>query len=59
MGEAYGAKKGPDEQFPDFPRRITYLIDPEGIIVRAYVVTDVKTHPDEVLADLHAARARV
>ena len=59
MGEAYGAKKGPDEQYPDFARRITYLIDPDGVVVRVYVVTDVKTHPDEVLADLHAARTRV
>jgi peroxiredoxin len=37
------------------PRRITYLIDPQGRIARAYEVTDVRTHPDEVLADLRAA----
>ncbi|MES4792729.1 MAG: hypothetical protein C4321_06830 [Chloroflexota bacterium] len=52
VGEAYGAKKGPDEQFADFPRRITYLIDPTGVIRRVWEVTDVKAHPDEVLAAL-------
>ena len=57
VGEAYGAKKAADEQYPDVPRRITYLIDPEGIVARAYAVSDVKTHPDEVLADLRAAAA--
>ena len=52
MGTAYGAAKGPDEQYPDFPRRITYLIDPDGRVAKAYTVTDVKSHPDEVLGDL-------
>ena len=56
-GVAYEAKKGPDENFPDFPKRVTYLIAPDGTIARAWQVTDVKTHPDEVLTDLRAARA--
>jgi len=30
VGRLYGAAKGADEQYPDFPKRITYLIDPEG-----------------------------
>ena len=56
MGAAYEAKTDPDEQYPDFPRRITYLIDPAGTIKRAYQVTDVREHPNEVLDDLKALR---
>ena len=55
MGEAYGAKKGPDEKFPDFPKRVTYLIDKEGTIRKVYEVTDVKTHPDQVLSDIQSS----
>jgi peroxiredoxin Q/BCP len=52
VGEAYGALRGPDEQYPDFPRRISYLIDQEGVIRRVYTVTDTAGHAGEVLADL-------
>lgn len=35
------------------PRRVTYLVDPEGVIARAYDVgRNIKGHADEVLADL-------
>jgi len=54
VGRAYGAEKGPDEQWPDFPKRVTFLIDPEGTVAKIYEVTDVGTHPDEVLADIQA-----
>ena len=57
MSEQYGATKGPDEQYPDFPKRISYLIGPDGTIVRAYQVTDVNTHPQQVLDDLRVARS--
>ena len=57
MSERYGATKGPDEKYPDFPKRISYLIGPDGTIVRAYEVADVNTHPQQVLDDLAAARA--
>lgn len=43
-----------DDPYPDFPKRISYLIDPEGVIRRSYEVTDVDRHADEVLADLAA-----
>lgn len=52
VGAAYGVLRGPDERYPDVPRRISYLIDPTGMIAAAYDVTDVATHPDQVLADL-------
>jgi len=34
------------------PKRVSYLIDPEGVIRRAYHVTDTAGHAAEVLADL-------
>lgn len=51
-GTAYEAKKAEDEPWPDFPRRITYLIDPEGKIAKGYEVSDVAGHPQTVLDDL-------
>jgi peroxiredoxin Q/BCP len=57
VGAAYGAARGPDEQYPDFPKRISYLIDPDGVIRRAYEVTDVDGHADAVLADLEELQA--
>jgi len=54
VGRLYGAEKGADEQYPDFPKRITFLIDPEGVVANVYEVTDVGTHPDEVLADIRS-----
>ena len=55
IGEAYGAKKGADEDWPDFPRRVSILIDPDGNVARTYTVKDVAAHPGEVLADITAA----
>ena len=55
VSQVYGAAKGPDEKWPDFPRRISYLIGPDQRIVRAYEVGDVNTHPQQVLDDLTAA----
>ena len=56
MGRAYGVERGADEQYPDFPKRITYLIDPEGVVAKVYEVKDVAAHSDEVLADIRARR---
>ncbi|MCU1463759.1 MAG: hypothetical protein JWO37_3834 [Acidimicrobiales bacterium] len=36
------------------PKRLTFLIDPDGVVRRSYEVTDVGGHPDAVLADLRA-----
>jgi peroxiredoxin Q/BCP len=57
VSEAYGAAKGPDDQFPDFPRRVTYLISPDQRVVKRYEVKDVTAHPQQVLDDLLAAKA--
>jgi thioredoxin-dependent peroxiredoxin len=52
VGEAYEVKRAPEERDPHRPKRRTYLIDPEGVIRKAYRVWDVAAHPDEVLRDL-------
>jgi peroxiredoxin len=53
------AVRDPDDRGFGLPRRITYLIDPDGVIVRSYRVTkeDLAGHADQVLADLAAAKA--
>lgn len=54
VGAAYGALRDPDDGFAGFPRRISYLIDPDGVIVKTYEVTDPSGHAEVVLADLAA-----
>ncbi len=56
-GRDYDVVRDPDDQYASFPHRVSYLIDPEGRIARAYRVTDVGGHADEVLADLAALGA--
>jgi peroxiredoxin len=36
----------------NFAKRLSYLIDPEGVIRKSYEVGDVAAHPGEILADL-------
>jgi peroxiredoxin len=54
VGRSYGVARAPDEKYPDWAKRITFLIDPNGVIAKVYEVTDVATHPDEVLADIRS-----
>ncbi len=55
MGRAYGAEQ---EEKP-WPRRITYLIDPEGTIARAYDLAgeDLEAHAQVVLDDIRELSA--
>ena len=53
---AYQVLRTADDPFADYPQRISYLIDPEGVIVKSYQVTDPGGHAAAVLADLEAAR---
>ena len=46
---AYGAA---DEAEAQYPNRISYLLDPEGIVRRVYAQVDPGQHPEEVLRDL-------
>jgi thioredoxin-dependent peroxiredoxin len=57
VGEAYETKRAPEEADPLRPKRRTYLIDPQGIIRKAYRVRDTSAHPDDVLRDLASLRA--
>src|SRR5438876_6709631 len=57
VGQVYETKRSPEEQSPEYAKRRTYLIDPEGTIVKAYRVRDIPAHPDEVLADLRELQA--
>jgi peroxiredoxin Q/BCP len=57
VGEAYETKRAPEEQSPEYAKRRTYLIDPGGRIAKAYRVTDIPAHADDVLADLRRLQA--
>jgi len=52
VGAAYDVVRPADEQYSEFPRRHSFLIDDTGIIRHIYIVTDVAKHADDVLADL-------
>jgi peroxiredoxin Q/BCP len=52
VGTIYDTKRHDEESSPEYAKRRTYLIDPEGVIRRAYRVRDIPSHPDEVLEDL-------
>ena len=54
MGEVYETKRAPEESSPEFAKRRTYLIDPNGRIAKAYRVTDIAGHPGQVLEDFRA-----
>jgi peroxiredoxin len=49
-----GAERGPDERGAGFPRRITYLVDPDLVVREVYRVGRDETagHAEAVLADL-------
>lgn len=49
IASAYGAV---DPSEAGYPRRISYLIGPDGKIVKAYDPVKPAAHPAEVLADL-------
>ena len=57
MGERYETKRGGDDQYPGFARRLTYLIDPGGKVARAYQVRDIAAHPGQVLEDFRKLTA--
>jgi peroxiredoxin len=57
VGEAYETKRAPAEPSPDNAKRRTYLIDPAGVIRKAYRVTDIPAHAQQVIDDLHVLMA--
>lgn len=56
VGAAYEVLRDPSDKFVGYPRRISYLIDPDGMIVKSYEVSDPGGHGAAVLADLAAAQ---
>ncbi len=54
LGMLYGACDAPDA---GFARRITYVINAEGVIQRAYPKVDPAVHAKQVLEDIAAQRA--
>lgn len=54
VGRLYDAARPDDDPLASLPLRVSYLIDADGVIRRAYTVTDTAGHAAEVLADLRA-----
>lgn len=54
--EAYGALRPLDDPYANWPRRLSYIIDPTGTVRAAYEVQDVASHPQELLDELRALR---
>jgi peroxiredoxin Q/BCP len=57
VGAEYGVLRPPDDPYAAMPKRVSFLIDPDGIIRRTYEVKDTAAHADEVLADLAELRS--
>lgn len=49
IGLAYGAC---EDAAAEYPKRISYVIDPNGIVKQVYGKVDASLHPEEVLAAL-------
>lgn len=56
VGAAYQVLRDEDDPYADYPKRISYLIDPDRTIVTTYEVTDPAGHAVAVLSDLDAAK---
>ncbi len=48
--------RDPGTEKVKFAKRLAYLIDPDGIIGKAYEVADVNTFAGDVLTDLRQLR---
>lgn len=58
MAEAYEVARSADDKFASYPRRYSYLIDPDGAVFRSYDVTNVADHAADVIADVVVETAR-
>lgn len=57
VGAEYEVTRAPDDQYAALPQRIAYLIDPDGVIRKAYEVTDVNSFAAQVLTDVRALQS--
>jgi len=56
VGRLFEVERDGDDQYADFPLRVSYLVAPDGIIKKTYGVSDVGGHAAAVLATLHKLR---
>ena len=57
VAAAYQVVRPAGDQYEHFPLRVSYLIDPEGVIRKAYAVADVRAHATHILDDLARLQA--
>lgn len=57
VGHAYQTARSPDDDYPAYAKRRTFVIDPEGVVRKVYAVKDIPTHPAQILEDIRALRA--
>lgn len=53
-GRQYQVMRDPGESNEGLPLRISYLIDPSGIIQRSYLVKEPADHASKVIEDMEA-----
>jgi peroxiredoxin len=58
VGAMYEVTRPPGDERAGFALRIAYLIDPEGIIRKAYDVTDTSGFAQQVLEDMLALQQK-
>jgi peroxiredoxin Q/BCP len=56
VGREYEVEREPDDQYAAFPLRVSYLLDPEGVIRKTFAVSGVADHADSVLDALAALK---
>jgi peroxiredoxin len=56
IGTRYQVLRDPGEKYADFPKRIAYLIDPDGNIAASDEVSDPAGFADQALSTLAAAQ---
>jgi peroxiredoxin Q/BCP len=52
VGRLFGVERDPDDQYAAFPLRVSYLVDPTGVVRKTYAVSGVQEHADVVLSTL-------
>ena len=57
VGRTYEVEREPDDQYAAFPLRVSYLVDPDGIIRKTFAVAGVADHAGSVLEVLSALQA--
>jgi peroxiredoxin Q/BCP len=54
VGRRYEVERDPADQYFSFPLRVSYLLDPDGMIRKTFAVAGVSDHATEVLAAIAA-----